>query len=153
MIVQEYRDKKITHQQITQQDHNLVNVDNMKKTILLLMLLCTTITFAQETFVRKYISMIGTLNFVKGEIEPADATVVFNPEGLRKIVFYFGKGTTQTYYQIGGVTEGETNSGDKYQVIECLDERGNSTFLQLFDEVGCLRVIIKEGYKVEFYTY
>jgi len=153
MIVQEYKDRKITPQPTTHQDHNLVNADNMKKIVLLLMLLCTTITFAQETFVRKYISMIVTNNFVKQNNEPADVTVVFNPEGLRKIVFYFGKGTTQTYYQIGGVTEGETNSGDKYQVIECLDERGNSTFLQLFDEVGCLRVIIKEGYKVEFYTY
>ena len=117
------------------------------------MLLCSTMTFAQETFVRKYVSMIITDNFIASESQPADVTVVFNPNGQRKIVFYFANGQRRVYYQLEGVTEGKTNAGEEYQFIKCLDEAGITTFIQLFDELGCLRVIIAEGYKIEFYTY
>ena len=125
----------------------------MKKILLILMLLFGTITFAQETFVRKYVSMIATNNFVKSEIQDADVTVVFNSDEKNKVVFYFSNGNTRTYYQLEGVTEGKTNSEESYQLIKCLDEQGVTTFIQLFDELGCLRVIISEGYKIEFYTY
>jgi hypothetical protein len=125
----------------------------MKKILLLLMLLLGTMTFAQETFVRKYVSMIVTSDFVTSESQDADVTVVFNPNGKKKIVFYFSNGNTRTYYQLEGVTEGKTNAGEEYQFIKCLDEQGVTTFIQLFDELGCLRVIISEGYKIEFYTY
>ena len=117
------------------------------------MLLCNTIIFAQETFVRKYVSMILTENFIASESQEADLTVVFNPNEQRKIVFYFGNGERRVYYQLEGVTEGKTNAGEEYQFIKCLDEKGMTIFLQLFDELGCLRVIISEGYKIEFYTY
>ena len=117
------------------------------------MLLCNTIIFSQETFVRKYISMIVTDNFIASESQPADVTVVFNSNGQRKIVFYFANGQRRVYYQLEGVTEGKTNAGEEYQFIKCLDESGLTTFIQLFDELGCLRVIIAEGYKIEFYTY
>lgn len=117
------------------------------------MLLCSTIIFAQETFVRKYVSMILTENFIASESQEADLTVVFNPNEQRKIVFYFGNGERRVYYQLEGVTEGKTNAGEQYQFIKCLDEKGVTIFLQLFDELGCLRVIISEGYKIEFYTY
>lgn len=117
------------------------------------MLLCSTITFAQETFVRKYVSMIITDNFITSESQEADVTVVFNPNGQRKIVFYFANGERRVYYQLEGVTEGKTNAGEEYQFIKCLDESGLTTLIQLFDELGCLRVIIAEGYKIEFYTY
>lgn len=125
----------------------------MKKILLISMLLCNTIIFAQETFVRKYVSMIVTSDFVTSESKEADVTVVFNPSGKKKIVFYFSNGNTRTYYQLEGVTEGKTNAGEEYQFIKCLDEQGVTTFIQLFDELGCLRVIISEGYKIEFYTY
>jgi hypothetical protein len=124
----------------------------MKK-ILLLMLLCSTITFAQEKFVRKYVSMIVTSDFVTSESQEADVTVVFNASGKRKIIFYFSNGNNRTYYQIGGVVEGKTNGGEEYQFVKCLDEKGITTYIQLFDTLGCLRVIISEGYKIEFYTY
>ena len=117
------------------------------------MLLCNTIIFSQETFVRKYVSMIVTNNFVTSESQDADVTVVFNSGGRKKIVFYFSNGNTRTYYQLEGVTEGQTHAGEQYQFIKCLDEQGITTFIQLFDELGCLRVIISEGYKIEFYTY
>lgn len=117
------------------------------------MLLCSTITFAQETFVRKYVSMITTNNFVKSEVEDADVTVVFNPNHQKRIIFYFSNGNNRVYYQLEGVTTGKTNAGEEYQFIKCLDEEGITTFIQLFDELGCLRVIISEGYKIEFYTY
>jgi hypothetical protein len=125
----------------------------MKKLLILSMLLCSTITFAQETFVRKYVSMIITDNFITSESQEADVTVVFNPNGQRKIVFYFANGERRVYYQLEGVTEGKTNAGEEYQFIKCLDESGLTTLIQLFDELGCLRVIIAEGYKIEFYTY
>ena len=117
------------------------------------MLLLGTMAFAQETFVRKYVSMIITDNFIASESQPADVTVVFNPNGQRKIVFYFANGQRRVYYQLEGVIEGKTNAGEEYQFIKCLDEAGITTFIQLFDELGCLRVIIAEGYKIEFYTY
>jgi hypothetical protein len=125
----------------------------MKKILLISMLLLGTMTFAQETFVRKYVSMILTENFIASESQEADLTVVFNPNEQRKIVFYFGNGERRVYYQLEGVTEGKTNAGEQYQFIKCLDEKGVTIFLQLFDELGCLRVIISEGYKIEFYTY
>jgi hypothetical protein len=125
----------------------------MKKLLILSMLLCSTITFAQETFVRKYVSMIITDNFIASESQEADVTVVFNPNGQRKIVFYFANGERRVYYQLEGVTEGKTNAGEEYQFIKCLNESGLTTLIQLFDELGCLRVIIAEGYKIEFYTY
>ena len=125
----------------------------MKKLLILLMLLCTTITFAQETFVRKYVSMIVTDNFIASESQAADVTVVFNPNGQKKVFFYFSNGNRRVYYQLEGVTEGKTNAGEEYQLIKCLDESGITTLIQLFDELGCLRVIISEGYKIEFYTY
>ena len=125
----------------------------MKKILLISLLLCNTIIFAQETFVRKYVSMILTENFIASESQEADLTVVFNPNEQRKIVFYFGNGERRVYYQLEGVTTGKTNAGEEYQFIKCLDEKGVTIFLQLFDELGCLRVIISEGYKIEFYTY
>ena len=125
----------------------------MKKLLILLMLLCSTITFAQETFVRKYVSMIVTDNFIASESQAADVTVVFNPNGQKKVFFYFSNGNRRVYYQLEGVTEGKTNAGEEYQLIKCLDESGITTLIQLFDELGCLRVIISEGYKIEFYTY
>jgi hypothetical protein len=125
----------------------------MKKILLLLMLLLGTMTFAQETFVRKYVSMIVTDNFITSESQPTDVTVVFNPSGQKKVFFYFSNGNRRVYYQLEGVTEGKTNAGEEYQFIKCLDEAGVTTFIQLFDELGCLRVIISEGYKIEFYTY
>ena len=125
----------------------------MKKILLISLLLCNTIIFAQETFVRKYVSMILTENFIASESQQADLTVVFNPNEQRKIVFYFGNGERRVYYQLEGVTTGKTNAGEEYQFIKCLDEKGVTIFLQLFDELGCLRVIISEGYKIEFYTY
>jgi hypothetical protein len=42
-------------------------------------------TFAQETFVRKYVSMIVTNDFIASESQEADVTVVFNPNGQRII--------------------------------------------------------------------
>jgi hypothetical protein len=125
----------------------------MKKILLISMLLCNTIIFAQETFVRKYVSMIVTNDFIASEPQDADVTVVFNPNGQKKVFFYLSNGNRRVYYQLEGVTEGKTNAGEEYQLIKCLDEAGVTTFIQLFDELGCLRVIISEGYKIEFYTY
>jgi hypothetical protein len=124
----------------------------MKKLLLgALLLLSSFVCFAQDTFVKKYTSIISVSNNVKGEWQSADITVVFNADGVRDIVFYYPNGNKRTFHQIVGMTKGVTTDGDAYQIVECLNESGRRVAIQLFDDDTCLRVIIDKGYYVEFH--
>jgi hypothetical protein len=123
----------------------------MKKLLLGALLLLSMCTFAQDTFVKKYTSMIAISNNVKGEWQSADITVVFNADGVRDIVFYYPNGNTRTFHQIVGMTKDVTTNGDAYQIVECLDESGDRVAIQLFEDDTCLRVIVAKGYYVEFH--
>jgi hypothetical protein len=123
----------------------------MKKLLLGALLLLSMCTFAQDTFVKKYTSMIAISNNVKGEWQSADITVVFNADGVRDIVFYYPNGNTRTFHQIVGMTKDVTTNGDAYQIVECLDESGSRVAIQLFEDDTCLRVIVAKGYYVEFH--
>jgi hypothetical protein len=124
----------------------------MKKLLLgALLLLSSFVCFAQDTFVKKYTSLISVSNDVKGEWQTTDITVVFNANGVRDIVFYYPNGNIRTFHQIVGMTKDVTTNGDAYQIVECLDESGDRVAIQLFEDDTCLRVIIAKGYYVEFH--
>jgi hypothetical protein len=124
----------------------------MKKLLLgALLLLSSFVCMAQETFVKKYTSMIAVSNNVKGEWQSTDITVVFNANGVRDIVFYYPNGNTRTFHQIVGMTKDTTTNGDAYQIVECLDESGDRVAIQLFEDDTCLRVIIDKGWFIEFH--
>lgn len=124
----------------------------MKKLLLgALLLLSSFVCIAQETFVKKYTSMIAVSNNVKGEWQSTDMTVVFNPKGVTDIVFYYPNGSIRTFHQITDMTKDTTTNGDAYQIVECLDESGDRVAIQLFEDDTCLRVIIDKGWFIEFH--
>ena len=124
----------------------------MKKILLGALLLLSSYTcIAQETFVKKYTSLIAVNNNVKGEWQSADITVVFNAGGVRDILFYYPNGNIRTFHQIVSMTKNTTTNGDAYQIVECLDESGNRVAIQLFEDDKCLRVIVDKGYYIEFH--
>ena len=126
----------------------------MKKLLLgALLLLSSFVCIAQEsnTFVKKYTSMISIEDTVPGEWVYKETTVVFNPEGRSEVKFYFPNGNTYTYYQVGDVTEGTSEDGFDYQLIECLTEEGRTVMIQLYKDDTCVRVLISKGYLVEFH--
>jgi hypothetical protein len=124
----------------------------MKKLLLgAVLLLNSFMCIAQETFVKKYTSMISISNNVKGEWKDTDLTVVFNPKGVRDIVFYYPNGYTRTFHQISDTGKDKTKNGEEYQFVQCLDESGDMVAIQLFDDDKCLRIIIDKGWYIEFH--
>jgi len=124
----------------------------MKKILLGALLLLSTSMFSQETFVKKYTSFITKDNGVLTPWEKIDVTVVFNPNHVRDVIFYYISGKTMTFHQTSGVKEGKTSSGDGYQAFDCIDQDGIYVRLQLFDDNTCLRILISEGYMIEFHN-
>jgi len=123
----------------------------MRKLLLLAGMLLSITMFSQETFVKKYTSMISKKNDVLEPWEKIDLTVVFNADNKRNIIFYYLSGKQITFYQILGSKEGKTENGEGYQLIDCIDEDGQSVALQLFDDDTCLRILIAKGYSIEFH--
>lgn len=123
----------------------------MKKILLGALLLLSVAMFSQETFVKKYTSIVSKKAGVLQPWEKIDLTVVFNPNQVRDIVFYYISGKTMTFHQVNGVTEGKTKNGDGYQIFDCVDQDGTYVTLQLFDDDTTLRILIDKGYMVEFH--
>jgi len=124
----------------------------MRKLLLGLLLLVSTVMFSQSTFVKKYTTFVAKQNGVFQEWKQSEVTVVFNPKGVRDVVFYYENGSVRTFHQIGDVREGKTTAGDGYQIIECIDQDGYKVALQLFDSDTALRVIVSEGNSIEFHN-
>jgi len=124
----------------------------MRKLLLGLLLLVSTVMFSQSTFVKKYTTFVAKQNGVFQEWKQSEVTVVFNPKGVRDVVFYYENGSVRTFHQIGDVKQGKTNAGDGYQIIECIDQDGYTVALQLFDSDTALRVIVSEGNSIEFHN-
>ena len=125
----------------------------MKKILLLgAALLFSVASFSQDTFTKKYTSVISKSKGVLQPWEKTDVTVVFNPNKVRDVVFYYPTGKTLLLHQVTGVVEGKTEDGDAYQAMDCINPDGNRIRLQLFDDDTCLRILISEGYMVEFHN-
>jgi hypothetical protein len=123
----------------------------MKRILLGALLLLSMSTFAQDAFVKKYTSYITKS---KGVLQPwvtTEVTVVFNADNVKDIVLYYTDGRIKRLHQITGSKDGKTLNGDGYQIIDCIDEKGAEITLQLFDDDKCLRLIIADGYLIEFH--
>jgi hypothetical protein len=126
----------------------------MKKIIILIIVLIVSFTVSaqEETFTRRYTSMIATENNIVQEETSADLTVVFNYKGQKVIKFYYGSGTIKVLSQISKVEEGKTESGYEFQLIKVLDNDSGEEFsLQFFSEAKTLRLLFGVGYNLEFY--
>ncbi len=124
----------------------------MKKLFLGVLILLSASMFSQETFIRKYTSYVSES---KGVIQPwvqSGVTVVFNANKTSDIVFYYPNNTKRIVHQVGDVREEKTKGGDKYQIITVIDEDGSEMAIQLFDDGTALRILIAEGYFIEFHN-
>ena len=124
----------------------------MKKLILSVLFLMISVVSFSQTFVKKYNSVIAEKAGVLGKWETTSLTVVFNEKNTGDIVFYYTGGNTKRFHQVGDVKEDKTKSGAGYQLIICIDnEDGNKVGVQLFDDDTTLRILISDGYFVEFH--
>ncbi len=124
----------------------------MKKLILSVLFLMLSVVSFSQTFVKKYNSVIAEKAGILGKWETTSLTVVFNEKNTGDIVFYYTGGNTKRFHQVGDVTEDKTKSGAGYQLIICIDnEDGNKVGVQLFDNDTILRILISDGYFVEFH--
>lgn len=124
----------------------------MKKLLLFALLFTSIVSFAQKTFVKKYTSMISTKNYKENEIKEINLTVVFNPDKKKGAKFYFEDGKVKTFTQIRKIEKGFTENGTRYQLMIAIDdENGYEVGIQLFDDVNALRILIDDGYNVEYY--
>jgi hypothetical protein len=117
----------------------------MKKLLLFLLLFFTTILVsAQETFVYKYTSYATNINDVISEMKPTQVTFVFN-EGTSTDIVVYGLGEEKRFYRTGGVTEGKTTGGYKYQWVDCVQANtGYKASIQLFADA--VRIFMKGDY-------
>ena len=125
--------------------------NNMKKLLIFSLLLLSMCTFAQDTFVKKYTSFIIKEDDVLKPWVNSETTVVFNPNHIKDVIFYYSDSTNRTFHQISEVTTGTTESGEGYQVVHCISEDGIEMTLQLFDDDSTLRVIVSAGNSIEFH--
>ena len=124
----------------------------MKKLLLLAMLLFGTISFAQETFILKYTSFITKEDNVIQPERFMNVTVVFNEKKTTDVVLYYDSGATIRYNTYGGTEKVTTKGGEKTQTVKALDSAdGKEVLLQLFESTGTLRIIIANGWFIEFY--
>lgn len=124
----------------------------MKKLILSVLFLMLSIVSFSQVFVKKYTSVISEKAGVMDKWQDTSLTVVFNEAGTGDIVFYYTNESTKRFHQVGDVKEDKTKSGEGYQIIMCIDaEDGNKVAIQLFDDDTTLRVLISDGYFVEFH--
>lgn len=124
----------------------------MKKLILsIFFFLFFFISFSQS-FVEKYTTSITKKSGIFEDWKNTNITVVFNEKETGDIVFYYDIGTVKRFYQIGDVMKDINNTKESYQIIMAIDsEDGTKVAIQLFDNNSTLRVIIADGFFVEFH--
>jgi hypothetical protein len=124
----------------------------MKKLILSVLFMSLSVASFSQTFVEKYTTSISKKEGVFGEWKNTNVTVVFNEKETGDIVFYYDIGTSKRFHQIGDVSKDITKSKETYQIIMAIDsEDGTKVAIQLFDDDTTLRILIAEGYFVEFH--
>lgn len=118
----------------------------------MMLLLVIATSYSQDTFVKKYTSMISTKNYKESKNEEINLTVVFNSDKKKGVKFYFEDGKIKSFTQIGKIEKGFTENGTRYQLMLAIDnENGYEVGIQLFDDVNALRILISDGYNIEYY--
>lgn len=122
----------------------------MKKLLLVALLLFSALTYSQETFVNKYTLYMTQIDSVKSVVKPIKVVLVFNYEKTTDIIIYSPNKTT-LLYRTGEITNGKTDNGSEYQLIDCVDsEKGDKYELQLFKET--IRIFINDSSDyIEYY--
>ena len=117
----------------------------MKKLLFVFLLTTTTfVALAQETFVYKYTSYVTNINDVQSEMKPTEITFVFN-DGTSTDIVVYGQGDEKRFYRTGGITEGKTTGGFKYQWVDCVQAKtGYKASIQLFADA--VRIFMKGDY-------
>jgi hypothetical protein len=115
----------------------------MKKLLLVALLSLSTLSYSQDTFVNKYTLYRTQIDSVISELKPIKVVVVFNAEKTTDIIIYSPNKTT-LLYRTGEITDGKTNNGSEYQLIDCVDsEKGDKYEIQLFKET--VRIFINDS--------
>jgi hypothetical protein len=125
----------------------------MKKLLLGAMLFLGSFTMmSQNTFIVDYHSCISKKEGVTQPWMDVEMTAVINEKNTGDIILYYGGGKSIRYKKIGVLTTGNTTNGSPYQIIECIDsESGSTVDVQYFNTTETLRILIAEGYYVEFH--
>jgi hypothetical protein len=123
----------------------------MKKLLLLAILLFGTTMFAQDTFIKKYTWYATKEDGVLQPDKELFVTVVFNEKNTNNIVLHYEDGNYIKYVAYGDVEKVVTNNGYNSQVIKALDDEGKQVLIQLFDDSSTLRIILGEGWYIEFH--
>jgi hypothetical protein len=123
----------------------------MKKLVLAFALMISVLASAQEAFVRKYTKIYSSISNIHTN---CDITVVYNSvETDADIVLYQTGNKTYKFYRIEKEVEiGYNKDGIKYQLVFCIDQKGNSMGLQIFDDDSTLRLIYPNNGFIEFYN-
>ena len=123
----------------------------MKKLLVIAFLFVLTTINAQETFVRTYTRSISVENSITQPEKEVFITVTFNKGNKRFIEFTYSTGETLTFSQASNVTEGTTNNGESYQLMEVISiEFGAKVSLQFFED-NTIRLHYSKGNYTEFY--
>lgn len=123
----------------------------MRKLFLLAILLFGTTMFAQDTFIKKYTWYATKEDGVLQPDKELLVTVVFNEKNTNNIVLHYENGNYIKYVAYGDVEKVVTNNGYNSQVIKALDDEGKQVLIQLFDDSSTLRIILGEGWYIEFH--
>jgi hypothetical protein len=82
----------------------------------------------------------------------ANNTFVINANENKDIIHHRGDGETLVYRNLGGLETLYTQSGERYQIINVLDEDGNPMDFQLFDNPSIGVKLRKEDMAIQFFT-
>ena len=111
--------------------------------------------FGQEQFRVdcNQVAILPDINSEWTEWFEATNTFVINANENQDIIHYRGDGQMVVYRNLGGLEILFTDSGNRYQIINVLDENGNPMDFQLFDDHSIGVKLIKAGMAVQFSNY
>lgn len=87
------------------------------------------------------------------EWQEGDNTFVLNFNDNNDIAHYKPDGTVAYYRNLGGLEVGYTKNGDRYQILNALDEDGYEISFQLFDDNTIGAKLIWGNFMIQFASY
>ena len=87
------------------------------------------------------------------EWQEGDNTFVLNFNDNNDIAHYKPDGTVAYYRNLGGLEVGYTENGDRYQILNALDEDGYEISVQLFDDITIGAKLIWGNFMIQFAYY